>query len=91
MPNEENSSKDIPEIDFLTFTLSLASSAQVHLGMIPNPATGKQEKNLELAKQTIDILDMLKDKTKGNLSKDEERLLEGLLYDLKMKYVELNK
>ena len=81
----------IPEIDFPTFILSLATSAQVHLGAVPNPATGKQEKDLNLAKQTIDILALLQEKTKGNLSSEEERLLQHLLYDLRMTYVELGK
>lgn len=80
----------MPAIDFPTFILSLASSAQVHLGILNNPATGTSEKNLDLAKQTIDILGMLQEKTKGNLAKEEARLLEGVLYDLRMKYVELN-
>lgn len=81
----------VPEIDFPTFILSLATSAQVHLGAVPNPATGKQERDLNLAKQTIDILGLLQDKTKGNLSSEEERLLQHLLYDLRMTYVELDK
>lgn len=78
-------------IDFTTFILSLVSSAQVHLGLIPNPVTKKQEPNMEAARQTIDIIDVLKEKTKGNLTGDEERLLEYVLYDLRMKYVEMNK
>lgn len=78
-------------IDFSTFILSLATSAQVHLGAIPNPATGKQEKDLALAKQTIDILGILEEKTKGNLSEQEGRLLQHLLFDLRMMYVEQNK
>ena len=82
---------DMPPIDFPTFILSLASSAQVHLGLIPNPESGKAEKRLDIAKQTIDILGVLRDKTKGNLTKDEERLFEAVLYDLRMKYVELTK
>lgn len=81
----------LPEIDFPTFILSLATSAQVHLGVIPNPTTGKQEIDLPLAKQTIDILGVLDEKTKGNLSDEEARLLEHLLYDLRMMYVEKNK
>lgn len=88
--HEKGEKEAVPPIDFLTFVLSLASSAQVHLGLIPNPVTGKPEKSLDLAKQTIDILGVLQEKTKGNLTKDEERLLEGVLYDLRMKYVELN-
>ncbi len=87
----EEGKQEIPPIDFPTFILSLASSAQVHLGLIPNPVSGKPEKNLGLAKQTIDILAVLQEKTKGNLAKEEDRLLEGILYDLRMKFVELNK
>lgn len=82
---------EIPDIDFPTFVLSLATSAQVHLGVIANPATGKAEADMVLAKQTIDILGVLQDKTKGNLKDEEGRLLEHLLYDLRMIYVEKNK
>jgi len=88
-PTEEK--QELPQIDFVTFILSLASSVQVHMGLMPNPGTGKMEKNLNLAKQTIDILGVLQEKTKGNLSQDEDKLLEGILYELRMKYVELNK
>jgi len=87
----EKEVKSLPEIDFPTFVLSLATSAQVHLGVIANPATGKQESDLPLAKQTIDILGVMQEKTKGNLSDEESRLLEHLLYDLRMMYVEKNK
>lgn len=83
--------QELPSIDFVTFILSLASSVQVHMGLMPNPGTGKSEKNMNLAKQTIDILGVLQDKTKGNLSPEEDKLLEGILYELRMKYVELNK
>ncbi len=83
--------RQLPPIDFSTFILSLATSAQVHLGAIPNPATGKQEQNLSLAKETIDLLDILKDKTKGNLTSEEDRLFEHVLYDLRMMYVERSK
>ena len=58
-----------------------------HIGEIPNPETGKTEKNLPLAKQSIDIIEMLKEKTKGNLDPEEEKLLDIVLYDLRMKYV----
>ena len=81
----------VPEIDFATFVLSLATSAQVHLGIIANPATGKKESDLTLAKQTVDILGILQEKTKGNLSDEENRLVEHVLYDLRMIYVEKNK
>lgn len=79
------------QIDFTTFILSLASSAQVHLGLIPNPVSAKTETDTTAARQTIDILDILKQKTKGNLSGDEERLLDYILYDLRMKFVEVSK
>ena len=77
----------VPDIDFATFILSLSSSAILHLGLMENPYTGKTEKNLSLAKQTIDIISMLKDKTKGNLSHEEENLITHLLTDLRFKYV----
>lgn len=85
--------KDLPalEINFSTFILSLGSSVMLNFGEIPDPITGKKEKNLLMAKQTIDILSLLKEKTKGNLTQDEENLLENLLADLKMQYVGLSR
>ncbi len=65
----------LPKIDFATFIFSLNSSGLVHLGMIEDPATGQKEKSLPMAKQTIDILGMLEEKTRGNLNKDEESML----------------
>jgi hypothetical protein len=78
-------------VDFATFILSLSHSALMHLGDAPNPETGKIEKNLPLARQTIDLISMLDEKTKGNLTGDEERLIGQVLYDLQMRYVELSK
>ncbi len=80
-------SAPLPEINFSTFILSLSTSTLMHLGELPNPETNQIETNLPLAKQTIDLIDMLKDKTKGNLDKDEDQLITNLLYDLKLKYV----
>ena len=77
----------LPEINFATFIFSLNSSTLVHLGVIDDPATGKQVKNLALAKQTIDILGMLEEKTHGNLTPDEESMLRNILYELRMIYV----
>lgn len=74
-------------IDFTTFVLSLASSAFVHLGDAPHPESGKVEPNLLLAKQTVDILGMLQEKTQGNLTPEEERFLRSLLSDLRLRYV----
>jgi hypothetical protein len=79
--------QSFPELNFSTFVFSLGTSAMYHFGDFPDPVTKKAERNLEAAKQTIDILTILKDKTKGNLSEDEERLLESLLYELRMRYV----
>jgi hypothetical protein len=81
---------DLPSIDFSTFILSLIGSAHVHLGDAPGP-DGRAEPDLELARQTIDVLGILQDKTKGNLSGEEERLLDQALYDLRMRYVEVSK
>ena len=77
----------LPEINFATFIFSLNSSVLVHLGVIEDPATGKKVKNLPLAKQTIDILGMLEEKTQGNLTDDEAKMLKNILYDLRMIYV----
>lgn len=83
---------ELPAIDFVTFVLSLNHSALVYLGMAPNPgATGPSPENLQMAKQTIDLLAVLQEKTRGNLSGEEERLLDQALYDLRLRYVELVK
>lgn len=81
----------LPEINFVTFVLSLNASALVNLGMVEDPASGKAVKNLPLAKQTIDILGMLQEKTRGNLSADEENLIKHILYELRIIYVKEKK
>ena len=88
-PKEEVSSQEgpLPEIDFTNFILSLSTSAFIQLGEVPDPFTQKTNKNLPLAKQTIDLIGMLKEKTKGNLSPEEEKVIEYVLYDLRMRYV----
>ena len=75
------------EFGFSTFILSLSTSALVHLGELPDPITNKKEVKLQLAKQTISIIEMLKEKTKGNLTKDEESLLDNVLCDVRLKYL----
>ena len=77
----------MPAPSFSTFILSLASSALVNLGEVPDPSTGKREENLVLAKHTIDIVSMLQEKIQQGLDAEETRLLEGVLYELRMKYV----
>jgi hypothetical protein len=81
----------LPQITFPAFLLSLNTSALIHMGLIPIPGTDQTEENLPLAKQNIDLLDLIKEKTRGNLTREEEDLLDNLLFDLKMKYVELTK
>lgn len=78
----------LPTVDFATFILSLSHSALMHLGEAPSPDGHAAEVSLPLAKQTIDLLGLLEEKTKGNLSGDEERLIGQILYDLRMRYVE---
>jgi hypothetical protein len=78
----------LPKIDFSTFVLSINSSALVQLGLIEDPAGGGKTKNLALAKQTIDLLALLEEKTRGNLTSDEENILKNILYELRMLYVE---
>lgn len=86
---EEVSGQEIPlpEINFANFLLSLSTSALIQLGEIQDPSTQQPSKNLPLAKQTIDLIGMLKEKTKGNLTPEEERMTEYILYDLRMRYV----
>ena len=77
----------LPEANFTTFVLSLSSSAMVHLGEVPDPATGQVTASLPLAKHTIDVLAMMEEKTRGNLSAQEQKLLCDLLCQLRMRYV----
>lgn len=81
----------LPQVDFSSFIFSLSTSALIHFGDIPDPITKKTEKNLPMIRQTIDLLNVLKDKTKGNLTKEEEELLDNVLYDLRMRYVRKSK
>ncbi|MBM3252245.1 MAG: DUF1844 domain-containing protein [Candidatus Omnitrophica bacterium] len=78
----------IPEVNFGNFVTSLSLQALISLGEVENPFTSKKEKNLTQAKFLIDTLDMLKEKTVGNLDGDESNLLETIIYELKMKYIQ---
>ncbi len=84
VPKEE---VPLPEINFFNFIFSLSTSVLIQLGAIQDPITQKESKNLPLAKQTIDLLGMLKEKTKGNLTPEEDKLIEDVLFDLQMMYV----
>jgi hypothetical protein len=88
---EKKGAAPLPEVNFSSFLLSLSSSTLLHLGEIADPQSGEKKKELALAKQSIDIIVLLKDKTKGNLTHEEEELLDHLLYDLRMRFVEASK
>ena len=85
---EEQARGPLPEVTLATFIFSLSSSALVHLGEIPEPETNRTLVDLPIAKQIIDTLGMLQEKTKGNLDQDEEKLLKSVLYDLRMRYIQ---
>jgi hypothetical protein len=79
----------MPELSFIAFVLSLASTAAIHLGDLADPATGqKSDVNLEGASQMIEILSLLEQKTRGNLTAEERQVLEQVLYELRLRFVE---
>jgi hypothetical protein len=80
-----------PQISFTDFVMSLATTAAVHFGDVPDPMTGTSQVHLEAAGQMIDILAMLQEKTRGNLTQEEDSLVGTLLYELRMRYVEASK
>ena len=97
-PNGDNTAQDqeftssqkkclMPELNFTTFIMSLHASALVQLGMQPDPSSQEAVKNLPIAKQTIDVIAMLEEKTKGNLTAEERQLLTNILYELRLLYV----
>ncbi len=77
----------LPEVNFSTFIISLSTEVLFHLGEIAHPGTGERQKNLPLAKHAIDTLAMLQEKSKGNLTEEEQKLLESMLYDLRMCFI----
>lgn len=77
-----------PPVDFSTFILSLSSSVMIHFGEIPDPVSQQKQKNLGAARQTIDIIAMLQEKTRGNLEEHEQRLVDNVLYELRLRYVD---
>ncbi|MGB0620655.1 MAG: DUF1844 domain-containing protein [Myxococcota bacterium] len=87
MADPEDSS--LPKVDFSTFVLSLGTTALYQLGAVPDPATGQTvEPDPLVAQQTIDTLEMIRDKTRGNLDEEERKLIDSLLYELRMRFVE---
>lgn len=89
-PSPSMGHEEIPS-DFTTLVFSLAASAQSALGIAPNPMTGQVEKNIPQAKHSINLLEVLLEKTKGNLSDEEAKLLQAILYDLRMRFVDAQK
>ena len=79
----------MPEVTFTAFVMSLNTATLFHCGELNDPETGESRQDRILAKHTVDTLNLLKEKTVGNLTKDEENLLETVLYDLKLRYVKL--
>jgi len=88
---EKTCPESLPELSFASFVISLNTSALIHLGLLPDPASGQIQPNPELARQTIDLLGVLKEKTANNLAQEEQDLLDNLLYDLRLKFVEICK
>ena len=87
MPEPEESS-----VSFIGFIVSLAHTAAVHFGDVPDPVSGQTiEANLPAAQQMIDILSLLEEKTRGNLTAEERNLLEQILYELRLRFVEAGK
>jgi hypothetical protein len=89
----EDAKQALPRVDFATFMLSLGTSALYHLGVVAHPETGRKldPPELALARNTIDTLEMLEEKTLGNLDAQERELVGSLLYELRMRFVEAEK
>jgi hypothetical protein len=81
----------LPDVTFTSFVMSLNTAALFHFGELADPETGRTGRDLTLAKHTIDTLGLLKNKTAGNLTRDEENLLDAVLYDLKLRFVNANR
>jgi hypothetical protein len=79
------------EMTFSTFLVGLSTEALAALGEMPDPVTGQRGRDLGAARQFIDIIGILRDKTRGNLDREEQNLIEAILFELRMKYVELSK
>ncbi len=80
----------VPELSFTAFVVSLASTAAIHFGDLPDPVTGETSPiNLDGAAQMIEILSLLEQKTRGNLTAEERQVLEQVLYELRMRFVEV--
>jgi hypothetical protein len=88
---EAHETRDLEPVTFSTFVLGLSTQALLHLGEIEGPLAGKVERDLGAAKDIIDVLGVLREKTRNNLEQAEERLLDSILYDLRIRYVALSR
>jgi len=86
-----DTNKNLPKIDLTTFLLSISSAAFMSLGLVPGEDGKKLEVNLDLAKQNIDLLELIQEKTKGNRTPEEDRFLEQILFETRLRYVEAQK
>jgi len=82
---------DLPKIDLTTFFLSISSAAYIGLGIVPSPQGGEPQVDLELARQNIDLLELIYEKTRGNRTPEEDRLIEQLLFETRMQFIEKQK
>jgi hypothetical protein len=87
-PERQEDSVPLPEVTFSALVFSFSSSALVHLGEIPEPESQTKRVDLPMAKQVIDTLGLLQQKTKGNLDSDEDQFLKSVLYDLRLRYLQ---
>ena len=88
---EESQRVPLPEVSLSSLVFSLSSSALLHLGEIADPQTGEKKEDFGLAKHSIDTIGMLKEKTEGNLTEEEDKFLESILTDLRWRYVKATK
>ncbi len=88
-PKDEDKRPPLPEVNFISLVFSLSSSAFLHFGEIADPQTGEKKKDLPLAKHAIDTIAMLKEKTKGNLTEEEQKFMDNVLTDLRWRYVKV--
>jgi hypothetical protein len=88
---DDTQRQPLPEVNFNSLIFSLSSSALLHIGEIADPHTGEKRKDLPLAKHSIDIIAMLKEKTKGNLNDEEQKFMDNILADLRLRYVKASK
>lgn len=84
-PDETKNSES--SVSFSAFVVTIVQSAMVHLGEAPNPETGGRQMDLDMARHTIDVLNMLKEKTNGNRTEDETKMLDTLLYEVRTKFL----